>query len=159
MRKLKNNLIFFTSILFTITLSTNVTLPGAVAQLENVSNITDKLSKQSEETSQTEKPFFFLSNTELPSFNVTEFPLVDFSLKISEVNQNDNVTIYFYNMEAPTGDRHSFTINAPYDINMDLGQGKNNSVSFVAIEPGIFRYYCEYHEPTMSGQLVVLSKE
>ena len=157
MRKLKNNLIFLIPLLLTTTLSTYVTLP-VVAQLVNVSNATDKTSEQSEETSQTEKPFFFLFNTELPAFNVTEFPPDDFSLKILEVNQNDNVSIYFYNMEAPTGDRHSFTINAPYNVNLNLGQGKNGSISFVANEPGIFRYYCEYHEPTMSGQLVVLPK-
>jgi nitrous oxide reductase len=157
MRKLENNLIFFISLLFTIPFSTNATLPG-VAQLENVYNTTNKTSEQSEETYQTEKPFFFLFNTELPAFNVTEFPPDDFSLKILEVNQNDNVTIYFYNMEAPTGDRHSFTINAPYDINLDLGQGKNGSASLVAKDPGIFRYYSEYHEPTMRGQLVVIPK-
>ena len=157
MRKLKNNLIFLIPLLLTTTLSTYVTLP-VVAQLVNGSNATDKTSEQSEETSQTEKPFFFLFNTELPAFNVTEFPPDNFSLKILEVNQNDNVSIYFYNMEAPTGDRHSFTINAPYNVNLNLGQGKNGSISFVANEPGIFRYYCEYHEPTMSGQLVVLPK-
>ena len=157
MRKLKNNLIFLIPLLLTTTLSTYLTLP-VVAQLVNGSNDTDKTSEQSEETSQTEKPFFFLFNTELPAFNVTEFPPDDFSLKILEVNQNDNVSIYFYNMEAPTGDRHSFTINAPYNVNLNLGQGKNGSISFVANEPGIFRYYCEYHEPTMSGQLVVLPK-
>ena len=157
MRKLKNNLIFLIPLLLTTTLSTYVTLP-VEAQLVNGSNATDKTSEQSEETSQTEKPFFFLFNTELPAFNVTEFPPDDFSLKIMEVNQNDNVSIYFYNMEAPTGDRHSFTINAPYNVNLNLGQGKNGSISFVANEPGIFRYYCEYHEPTMSGQLVVLPK-
>ena len=157
MRKLKNNLIFLIPLLLTTTLSTYVTLP-VVAQLVNGSNATDKTSEQSEETSQTEKPFFFLFNTELPAFNVTEFPPDDFSLKILEVNQNDNVSIYFYNMEAPNGDRHSFTINAPYNVNLNLGQGKNGSISFVANEPGIFRYYCEYHEPTMSGQLVVLPK-
>ena len=157
MRKLKNNLIFLIPLLLTTTLSTYVTLP-VVAQLVNGSNATDKTSEQSEETSQTEKPFFFLFNTELPAFNVTEFPPDDFSLKILEVNQNDNVSIYFYNMEAPTGDRHSFTVNAPYNVNLNLGQGKNGSISFVANEPGIFRYYCEYHEPTMSGQLVVLPK-
>ena len=157
MRKLKNNLIFLIPLLLTTTLSTYVTLP-VVAQLVNGSNATDKTSEQSEETSQTEKPFFFLFNTELPAFNVTEFPPDDFSLKILEVNQNDNVSIYFYNMEAPTGDRHSFTINAPYNVNLNLGQGKNGSISFVANEPGIFRYYCEYHEPTISGQLVVLPK-
>ena len=133
------------------------TLP-VVAQLVNGSNATDKTSEQSGETSQTEKPFFFLFNTELPAFNVTEFPPDDFSLKILEVNQNDNVSIYFYNMESSTGDRHSFTINAPYNVNLNLGQGKNGSISFVANEPGIFRYYCEYHEPSMSGQVVVLPK-
>ena len=157
MRNLKNNLIFLIPLLLTTTLSTYVTLP-VVAQLVNGSNATDKTSEQSEEISQTEKPFFFLFNTELPAFNVTEFPPDDFSLKILEVNQNDNVSIYFYNMETPTGDRHSFTINAPYNVNLNLGQGKNGSISFVANEPGIFRYYCEYHEPTMSGQLVVLPK-
>jgi nitrous oxide reductase len=128
-----------------------------VAQLETVSNTTDKKSEQSEEPFQTVKPFF-LFYRENPAFNVTEFPPDDFSLKILVVNQNDNVSIYFYNMEAPTGDRHSFTINAPYDITLELGQGKTGSTSFVE-DPGIFRYYCEYHEPTMSGQLVVMPKE
>jgi hypothetical protein len=61
-------------------------------------------------------------------------------------------------MEAPTGDRHSFTINAPYDVNLDLRQGKNGSASFVAKDPGIFRYYCENHKSTISGQRVVMSK-
>ena len=150
-------MIFLISFFFTITFSTNIHLSG-IAQLENVSNTKDKTSEQSEETFQTVKPFFFLFITELSAFNVTEFPPDDFSLKILEVNQNDNVTVYFYNMEAPTGDRHSFTINAPYDVNLDLGQGKNGSASFVAKDPGIFRYYCEYHEPTMSGQLVVIPK-
>ena len=82
MRKLKNNLIFFImSLLFTtIALSTTtVTLPGVIAQLENVSNNIDETSESSEETSQTEKPFFFLFNTELPAFNVTEFPPDDYS--------------------------------------------------------------------------------
>lgn len=114
------------------------------------------VNEHSKETSQTEKPFFFLFNSFLPAFNVTEYPHDQFSLKTLEVNQNDNLTIYFYNMEAPTGDRHSFTINAPYNINLDLGQGKNGSTSFTANEPGIFRYYCQYHQPTMNGQLVVL---
>jgi hypothetical protein len=72
-----------------------------VTQLEKVSNTIDRTSEQSEETFQTLKPFFFLFNIELPAFNVTEFPPDDFSLKILEVNQNDNVTVYFYNMEAP----------------------------------------------------------
>jgi len=39
-----------------------------------------------------------------------------------------------------------------------VGQGKNGSVSFIAKDPGKFKYYCEYHEPTMNGQLVVIPK-
>lgn len=114
------------------------------------------VSEHPQEIAQIENPFFFLFNTAIPAFNVTGLPPDNYSLRTIEVNQNDNVTIYFYNMEAPTGDRHSFTINAPYNINLDLGQGKNGSTAFKATDPGIFRYYCEYHEPTMSGQLVIL---
>ena len=65
MRKLKNNLIFLIPLLLQATLSTYGTLP-VVAQLVNGSNATDKTSEQSEETSQTEKHFFFMFNTELP---------------------------------------------------------------------------------------------
>ncbi len=92
--------------MFTITFSTNIPLSGR-AQLENVSNIKDKTSEQSEENFQT-VTVFLLINTEISAFNVTEFPPGDFSLMILEVHQNDNVTIYFHNMETPTEDRHSF---------------------------------------------------
>jgi nitrous oxide reductase len=87
------------------------------------------------------------------------FPPDQFSLKTIEAKQNDNVTVNFYNMEAPSGDRHSFTINAPYSVNLDLAPGKNGTVSFIANHPGIYQFYCEYHEPTMTGQLVVLPRK
>ena len=38
------------------------------------------------------------------------------------------ITIYFYNMEAPTVDRHSFTINSSYEINWGNAEDMNSSV-------------------------------
>lgn len=102
---------------------------------------------------------FFQFNTAIPAFNVSLFPPDQFALRTIEVNQNDNVTVDFFNMEAPTGDRHSFTINAPYKINLDLAPRQNGTVSFLANQSGIYQFYCEYHEPTMTGQLLVLASK
>ena len=112
-----------------------------------------------EEGNQTTTRTFFEFNTGIPAFNVTLFPPDQFSETSIEANQGDNVTVNFYNMEAPAGDRHSFTINAPYKINLDLAPGENGTVSFIANHPGVYQFYCEYHEPTMTGQFVVLSKK
>ena len=53
---------------------------------------------------------------------------------------------------APTADRHSFTINSSYAINLDEGQDTNSSVSFVAKDDEISRLY---HEPTMNTQFII----
>ena len=98
-------------------------------------------------------------NTGIPAFNVTLFPPDQFSQTTLEVNKNDNVTVNFFNMEAPYGDRHSFTINAPYKINLDLAPGQNGTLSFLANHPGIYQFYCAYHEPTMTGQLLVIASK
>jgi nitrous oxide reductase len=116
-------------------------------------------AETSEEGNQTTTRTFFEFNTGIPSFNVTLFPPDQFSDPSIEATQGDNVTVNFYNMEAPAGDRHSFTINAPYKINLDLAPGKNGTVSFIADHPGVYQFYCEYHEPTMTGQFVVLPKK
>ena len=64
------------------------------------------------------------------------------------------MTVYFYNLD--TTDRHTFTIGAPYNINEDLLPGTNATFTFKAGDEGVFRFYCTYHQPVMSGQLVVL---
>ncbi len=69
------------------------------------------------------------------------------------VDRGDTVTIHFYNTDT---DKHTFTIGAPYDINIDLAGGENQNVTFAASEAGVFTYYCIYHLPTMVGQLTVL---
>ena len=58
-------------------------------------------------------------------------------------------------MEAPTGDRHSFTIDAPYNVNIDVGPGQNGTAAFLADHVGIFKFYCKYHIPSMVGELMV----
>lgn len=152
MYKLNNRLIPMITLLILAILSNLSTSQGMAQTTGN------ETKEKTEETSQTEKPFFFLFNSELPAFNVTEFPPDVFSQTTLEVNEGDEVKIFMYNQEAPNADRHSFTINAPYDINLDLAPGKNGNVTINADQPGIYRFYCEYHEPTMSGQFVVLAK-
>jgi len=66
------------------------------------------------------------------------------------------VTIHFYNLD--TTDRHTFTIGAPYNINEDVLPGTNATFTFKAGDEGVFRFYCTYHQPTMSGELVVLPR-
>jgi plastocyanin len=49
----------------------------------------------------------------------------------------------------------AFSIREPYNIDKDLGPGENGIISFKADHEGVFQYYCKYHEPAMTGQLVV----
>lgn len=73
------------------------------------------------------------------------------------VNRGDSVTVNFYNTEEQTEERHAFTIDAqPYSVNIDIAPGESGNATFTADQEGIFPYYCIYHLPTMTGQLVVL---
>ena len=50
-----------------------------------------------------------------------QIPPDSFSPSEIAVNKGDTVNIIFYNLEKPpNGDRHSFTIGAPYNIDKDL---------------------------------------
>ncbi len=76
-------------------------------------------------------------------------------------NRGDTIIIHYINTESPpAGDRHSFTMLAPYEINGTVGiivyPGKNANITFTANLPGVFRYYCIFHEPTMRGYLTIL---
>ena len=100
---------------------------------------------------------FYLFTAEVEDLNETKLGIKAdvFTLPIMEVNNGDNVTVHFYNLEKEGGDRHSFTIGEPYNIDKDLGPGENGIISFKADHEGIFQYYCKYHEPAMTGQLMV----
>ena len=65
-------------------------------------------------------------------------------------NEGDNATIHFYNLDP--ADRHTFTIDAPYNVNVDLLPLHQGTVMFKVNQEGIFRFYCNYHQPTMVGQ-------
>jgi plastocyanin len=81
-----------------------------------------------------------------------------YSLPVIEVNKGDSVTVHFYNTEEPeTNERHAFKIDAqPYSVNIDIAAGESGNATFTADQEGIFPYYCIYHLPTMTGELVVL---
>ena len=84
-------------------------------------------------------------------------PPDQFSLGSIVVNKGDTVKIHFTNLEpVETQEHHTFTLFAPYAIDADINAGEDTIIEFTATEAGVFEYVCTYHEPTMSGQLVVL---
>jgi plastocyanin len=92
------------------------------------------------------------------------------------VDKGDNVIIHYVNIED-TSEGHSFTMDSPYKFNVVLygnvtnqgiverdtqvsnivlSQGQNATITFTASWAGTFRYYCIFHQPTMTGYLVVI---
>jgi len=71
------------------------------------------------------------------------------------VNKGDTVTIHFVNTEEEP-EPHTFTMADPYAVNKDLNAGESATFTFVASVAGIFPYRCTYHQPTMTGYLIVL---
>jgi hypothetical protein len=48
------------------------------------------------------------------------------------------------------------TVLEGYDLAFDVKRGQLTKVTFVADKPGIFRFVCSVHAPSMTGTLVVL---
>lgn len=71
------------------------------------------------------------------------------------VMQGDKVVIHFHNVEKDEED-HSFTMTGTYARDVVLHAGGEENMTFTATEAGVFPFYCKFHEPTMSGQFVVL---
>jgi len=132
--------------------TTNMTLAPQVSSKQNATT-TAAVPQPANKT-------FYVFTAEVPDLNETKLGIKAdvFTLPIMEVNKGDSVTVHFYNLEPQGGDRHSFTIGAPYNIDKDLGPGENGIITFKADHEGIFQYYCKYHEPAMIGQLVVSLK-
>jgi plastocyanin len=127
----------------------------AVAQQQNETTTTT----QSVMPASSNKTFYIFSE-EVENLNETAagVPGDIYSLPVIEVNKGDSVTVHFYNTEEPeTNERHAFKIDAqPYSVNIDIGPGESGNATFTADQEGIFPYYCIYHLPTMTGELVVL---
>jgi plastocyanin len=101
---------------------------------------------------------FNLFTTELPEVREGTLGITGdvYSLPTLIVNTGDNVTIHFYNDDVDTVDKHTFTIDSPYNINEEVINGKQVTISFLANQTGIFKYYCTNFPKTMNGELVVL---
>ena len=106
----------------------------------------------------TNKTFYlFTSANQDINQTLLQIPPDSFSPSEIAVNKGDTVNIIFYNLEKPpNGDRHSFTIGAPYNIDKDLDPGQHSVISFKATQDGAYQFYCKYHLPTMRGELIVL---
>ena len=105
---------------------------------------------------------FNIFTTDVSGFNETKgvqkanLTSDQYSLQTILVNQGDKVVVNLYNMEAPSGDMHSFTIDAPYNVDIDTTPAQNGTTTFVADHPGVFKFYCKHHLPGMVGELIVL---
>ena len=134
-------------------MSTSTTNMILAPQVSSKQNATTKAAAVPQPANKT----FYVFTAEVPDVNETKLGIKAdvFTLPIMEVNKGDSVTVHFYNLEKKGGDRHSFTIGVPYNIDKDLGPEENGIVTFKADHEGIFQYYCKYHEPAMTGQLVV----
>lgn len=85
------------------------------------------------------------------------------------VNLGDTVIIHYYNLEDVAED-HTFVLDSPFWTaslvtvqgaawnggNIIVHQNQRVNITFVASQAGVFRYWCAYHQPTMTGYLVVL---
>ena len=141
--------------LFVILVSTTI----APSQMTSAKN-TSKSTLTSAVTTNTK--IFNIYNTHVLGFNETKGVLKanltsdQYSLQTILVNQGDKVIVNLYNMEAPSGDMHSFTIDAPYNVNIDIAPRHNGTGTFIADHPGTFKFYCKHHLPGMVGELIVL---
>ena len=147
-------------------LTTTTIVPKAIAQNENKSekmemanmtNTSASLGKIPSMSTPGEKTFYiFTSEVQNVDENKLKVAGDSFSVHTLVVNKGDKVTVHFYNVDDVKTERHSFTIGDPYKVDIDLGFAQNGNATFTAGQSGLFPYYCKYHLPVMTGQLLVL---
>ena len=134
--------------------SSNETSEGG---MKNMTNATTPLGKIPSMSTPGEKTFYIFTSE---IANVAEEKLKVagdyYSLPTIVANKGDKVTVKFYDVDDVKTERHSFTIGDPYKVDIDLGFGQNGNATFTADHTGVFTYYCRYHLPVMTGQLLVL---
>ena len=101
---------------------------------------------------------FYVFTTEVPNVDEDKLKIAgdSFDVKTLVVNKGDKVTVKFYNVDDVQTERHSFTIGDPYKVDIDVGFAENGNATFTTDQTGVFTYYCKYHMPVMTGQLMVL---
>ncbi|HEY6949845.1 MAG TPA: cupredoxin domain-containing protein [Nitrososphaeraceae archaeon] len=125
--------------------------------MANMSNASATSGKIPSMATPGEKTFYiFTSEVDNVDENKLKIAGDSFSVHTLVVNKGDKVTIHFYNVDNNKSVRHNLIIGDPYKVNIDLGFGQNGNATFTADKTGVFTYYCSYHLPVMTGQLVVL---
>ena len=101
---------------------------------------------------------FYVFTTEIEGVDEDKLKVAGdaFSVHTLVANKGDKVTVHFYNVDPVKEERHSFTIGNPYKVNIDAGFAESGNTTFTADNTGVFLFYCAYHQPVMTGQLVVL---
>jgi nitrous oxide reductase len=125
-------------------------------QMVNTTNATTVGKIPSMSTPGKQTFYIFTSEVENVDENKLKVAGDSYSVHTLVVNKGDKVTVNFYNVDDVKTERHSFTIGDPYKVDIDLGFGQNGNATFTADQPGLFTYYCRYHLPVMTGQLLVL---
>lgn len=124
--------------------------------MENMTNATVPVAEILQVTPGEKTFYIFTSEVENVDENKLKVAGDSFSLQTIVANKGDKVNVNFYNVDDVQTEIHSFTIDDPYKVNIDLGFGQNGNATFTANQTGVFTYYCKYHLPVMTGQLVVL---
>ena len=166
MRSILHIALLWAVIALVVGLTTTTIIPNAIAQNENksekmemanMSNTSATLGKIPSMSTPGEKTFYiFTSEFQNVDENKLKVAGDSFSVHTLVVNKGDKVTVNFYNVDDVKTERHSFTIGDPYKVDIDLGFAQNGNATFTADQSGIFPYYCKYHLPVMTGQLLVL---
>ena len=101
---------------------------------------------------------FYVFTAEVENVDEDKLKIAGDSFNVNTLvaNKGDKVTVKFYNVDEVQTERHSFTIGDPYKVDIDVGFAENGTATFTADQTGVFTYYCKYHLPVMTGQLVVL---
>ena len=134
--------------------SNNETSEGG---MKNMTNATTPLGKIPSMSIPGEKTFYiFTSEVENVDENKLKVAGDSYSVHTLIANKGDKVTVNFYNVDDVKTERHSFTIGDPYKVDIDLGFAQNGNATFTADQTGVFTFYCRYHLPVMTGQLLVL---
>ena len=101
---------------------------------------------------------FYVFTTEVANVNEDKLKIAGDSFNVNTLvaNKGDKVTVKFYNVDEVQTERHSFTIGDPYKVDIDVGFAGKGETTFTVDHTGVFTYYCKYHMPVMTGQLVIL---
>jgi len=131
----------------------------ALVVATSFSNPSDSMMvSASTQSPQTQEIHLFTQVDENIDEEIFGIPPDQFNLGQIVVNKGDKVRINFFNLEpVETQEHHTFTIeDSPYQMDYDINAGESTLIEFDATKAGVFNYICTFHEPTMTGQLVVL---